>query len=129
MLTTLSLRITGEFLDPDEVTSILKVKPTSAFKKGDVKNISSKNPVISKFGIWTWKSESEITANEHILNLGNQFNQSFDKIKLIKNIENSWIDICIVSEGDDKSDSNFLIGVDALKVLSEIGLPLELTIY
>ena len=47
----LSVRITGDDLDPQAVTGLLGVEPTFAARKGDVRE-SSGQPVVQRTGVW-----------------------------------------------------------------------------
>lgn len=50
----ISLRIAGDDLDPDEVTSLLGVAPCFAYRKGDQWKTPKGNPLIGRTGLWTF---------------------------------------------------------------------------
>jgi hypothetical protein len=134
MLISVTLRITGDLLDPEEITAILSVAPRISRCKGDVRISSSKREIVSKFGLWTWKSEdplNALTINDHINRLKDTFEHAYALFPNLPNVENAWVDICIVDgegEGGDSSVS-FLLDKESTAVLSDIGLPIEFTIY
>lgn len=134
MLISVTLRVTGDLLNPEEITAILNVIPHVSRCKGDVRVLSTKKEIVSKFGLWTWKSEdpsNTLTINDHINRLKSTFEHAYNLFPNLPNVENTWVDICIVDskgEGGDSSVS-FLLDKESTVVLSDIGLPIEFTIY
>jgi hypothetical protein len=134
MLISITLRFTGDLLDPEEITSILDVIPHVSRRKGDVRIYSSQKEVVSKFGLWEWRSKDSsetLAITAHIDRLKSVFEHAYDLFPNLPNVKNSWVDICIVGsevEGADSSVS-FLLDKESMVKLSEIGLPVEFTIY
>ncbi len=134
MLISVTLRIAGDLLDPEEITAILNVAPRVSRRKGDVRISSSKREIVSKFGLWTWKSEdlsNTLTIDDHINRLKSTFQHAYALFPNLPNVENAWVDICIVDsegEGGDSSVS-FLLDKKSTATLSNTGLPIEFTIY
>lgn len=66
--TTVSLRIVGDALDPDEITGLLGVEPTGCARKGDTRTTASGRNVMARSGSWLLKAdafgdlEAQITA-------------------------------------------------------------------
>jgi hypothetical protein len=60
--TAVSLRITGQSLQPDEITSLLGCQPTRAAKTGDTISHPNGRTRLIKTGFWHLRSE--IDANE-----------------------------------------------------------------
>lgn len=57
----MSLRISGETLDPDEITRLLGAAPTSSRRKGDVKHRSKDGrETIAKVGMWLLSAEKRM---------------------------------------------------------------------
>jgi hypothetical protein len=134
MQISVSLRIVGDCLNPEEISAILNVIPRVSRRKGDVRISSSKKEIVSKFGLWTWKSEDEsgtLTIDQHVMKLRNTFEHAFGLLPNLPNVENAWVDICMVVNEDDKNDSiiNFLMARESATALSHLGLPIEFTIY
>jgi hypothetical protein len=134
MLISVTLRISGDLLDPEEITAILNVIPRISRRKGDVRISSSKKEIVSKFGLWTWKSEdlsNILTINDHINRLKSTFEHAYALLPNLPNVENAWVDICIVDSEGEAGDSSveFLLDTGSTATLSDIGLPIEFTIY
>ena len=129
-----TLRVSGDQLDPDEVTSILRVAPHVARRRGDVRVSSSGKKIVSKFGLWTWKSENALealTINERITQLNATFAHAHAAIRDLPHAENTWIDICIVKSDAEESDASaeFLLDAKSISILHNFGLPVEFTVY
>lgn len=132
MQITLNLRITGEFLQPEDITNLLGVTPQSFRRKGEVHVSSSQKEIVSKFGFWFWKSAnvSGMTIGEHIEQLKATFGHNYDLFAHLPNAENVWIDICIVkAEDEEKSCVEFILDTKSLLALGETSLPVEFAIY
>lgn len=56
--TTVSLRITGDMLDPEEITRLLGIEPTRCTCKGDVRRIASGRDVIAQVGSWVLSTDT-----------------------------------------------------------------------
>lgn len=133
MQISVTLRVSGECLIPEEITSILHVTPHVARRKGDVRISSSGKEITSKFGLWTWKSEDRpemLTINEHIDRLQAALGHAYSLLGNLPHAENTWIDICIVkSEAEGDSHIEFLLDAKTIATLGKIGIPVEFTIY
>jgi hypothetical protein len=134
MSISVTLRISGELLDPENITKILSVIPRIARRKGDVRISSSKKEIVSKSGLWTWKTEdlsNVLTINDHIAHLANTFKHAHTLLNKLPTIENAWVDICIVDDKDFLGDTSIslLLNIESITALAEIGLPVEFTIY
>ncbi|MEB0011497.1 DUF4279 domain-containing protein [Glaciimonas sp. Cout2] len=134
MTISVTLRFTGDLLNPGEITTMLNVVPRISRRKGDRKISSSKKEIISKFGLWTWKSDdpsNTLTIDDHIKCLKDRFQHAYDLLPNLPNVDNAWVDICIVDsegEGGDSSVS-LLLSKESTVILSNIGLSIEFTIY
>lgn len=134
MQTTLALRITGDLLDPEEITQILKVHPRSSGRKGSVRASRSPKEIISKFGFWFWKSDDVSYAMpimDHLALLKSTFGHARDLFGSLPNAEYVWLNICIVKTEEDGADScvEFRLDAKSAAVIAEIGLPVEFSIY
>jgi hypothetical protein len=133
MQISITLRLSGELLSPDEITKILNVTPHVARRKGEVR-VSSGKEIVSKIGLWTWKSEdlaNALTINDHINRLRITFEHVYKLFADLPNTENAWVDICIVKTDDEESDSTveFLLDTKSIAILNNMGLPVEFTMY
>lgn len=134
MQISVTLRVSGDHLIPEEISTILHVTPHVARRKGAIKISPSGKKIIAKFGLWTWKSEdsSETSSiDDHINRLQAAFAHSYALLGNLPNAENTWVDICIIKSEADRGDAHaeFLLGVTSVEILRQIGLPVEFTIY
>lgn len=133
MLISVTLRITGDLLEPEEITAILNVTPHVSRRKGDVRVYSSQKKIISKFGLWEWRSKDSseaLTINDHVNRLKSTFEHAYKLFPGLPNAENAWIDIHIVAGDEDENVSNvvFLMDRETISTLASTGLPVEFTL-
>jgi len=129
-----NIRVTGDELDPDEITSILGVAPYISRRRGDVGTSASGKQTVSKFGYWVWKTEDALgvlTVNEHISQLQSRFAHTEATLRALPNAEHTWIDVCIATEDADERDARveFLLDVRSIAALHTLGLPIEFNVY
>ncbi|SFU40861.1 protein of unknown function [Methylobacterium sp. 174MFSha1.1] len=66
---TVSLRIVGDALDPDEITQRLGVEPTGCARKGDTRRTASGREVIARSGTWLLRTDASGDLNTQIATL------------------------------------------------------------
>jgi hypothetical protein len=60
-----TLRFVGDALEPDEISHIVKEKPTRAYKKGEVYRPGPRSPEITaKTGVWYFSTKHKIHSND-----------------------------------------------------------------
>lgn len=59
--TTVGLRIFGDALDPEEITRLLGVAPTSCAHKGDTRRTSPGREVVARSG--SWRLDADLSGN------------------------------------------------------------------
>ncbi|WP_293853740.1 DUF4279 domain-containing protein [uncultured Alsobacter sp.] len=64
--TKVCLRLFGDTLDPDEVTSLLGVAPTRCGRKGDVRIGESGRRIVARSGSWLLETDVQGTLGERI---------------------------------------------------------------
>jgi hypothetical protein len=58
-----TLRIMGDQLDPDEITQLLKIKPTTAYAKGDRYEAGHRTgSLVGKTGVWLFSTDRGINS-------------------------------------------------------------------
>lgn len=134
MKVSVTLRVTGDCLIPEDITSILGVTPHLSRHKGDVRTSSSGSKIISKFGFWNWKSEDlsgTLTIDDHIGRLHAAFGHAYSSLSNLPNAENVWIDICIVKDEVQSGDPavEFTLNVNSIGILRDFELLTEFTFY
>jgi hypothetical protein len=59
-----TLRFAGDALDPDEISDVVKERPTKAHRKGEIYRPSPRSPeVTGKTGIWYFSTRRKIQSN------------------------------------------------------------------
>ena len=62
--TAAALRITGETLDPQEVSVIMGIRPSLSYRKGEViRNPKTGRERIPKFGMWNLRTEDQFPGD------------------------------------------------------------------
>lgn len=133
MLVSVTLVVSGDLLDPEEITTILNVTPHVSRRKGEVRVYSSQKEIVSKFGLWEWRSKDSsetLTINDHVNRLKSTFEHAYGLLHSLPNAENVWIDIHIVAGDEAESVSSvvFLMDTETISTLRNIGLPVEFTL-
>ena len=60
-----TLRFAGDALDPDEISDVVKERPTKAHRKGEIYRPSPRSPeVTGKTGIWYFSTRRKIQSND-----------------------------------------------------------------
>lgn len=134
MKMSVTVRVSGDCLLPEEITAILRVTPHVARRKGEIRISSAGKEIVSKFGRWIWKSEDmsqTLPINEHINRLQVVFKHTYPSFCNLPHAENTWIDISIVKNDPQDGDAcmEFLLEAKSIAILSDIGLPVEFSIY
>lgn len=129
-----NLRLTGDGLIPEEITSLVGVAPVISRRKGDSRISSSEKEIVAKFGLWTWKIsdlEAPLGINQQIELLGVTFKNPTASLANLPNVENAWIDICVVSEAEAEQSAavEILLDANSVATLHRLGLPVEFTFY
>jgi hypothetical protein len=133
MLISVTLVVSGDLLDPEEITALLNVTPHVSRRKGDVRTYPSQKEIVSKFGLWEWRSKDSsevLTINDHVRRLKSTFEHAYELLSGLPNAENAWIDVHIVAGDEDESVSSvmFLMDTETISTLLNIGLPVEFTL-
>jgi hypothetical protein len=64
LIASASLIFAGDRLDPDRITTLLGVQPTTAYRKGEVYKRSRGHEVIGRTGLWLLSSRGHLKSNE-----------------------------------------------------------------
>ena len=60
-----TLRFAGDALDPDEISDVVKERPTKAHRKGEIYRPSPRSPeVTGKTGIWYFSTRQKLQSND-----------------------------------------------------------------
>lgn len=133
MRISLTLSVRGDLLDPDQITTVLGVMPHVSRKKGELRVTGGGKEIVSKTGVWEWWSRDaseKFTLDEHVERITHAFKNTQHLLSKLPGADTAWIDIHIV-EGDgtyEVPSVSFVTSHQALLALSQLGLPLEVTI-
>jgi Domain of unknown function (DUF4279) len=64
LIASASLIFAGDRLDPDRITTLLDVRPTTAYRKGEVYKRSRGHEVIGRTGLWLLSSRGHLKSDE-----------------------------------------------------------------
>ncbi|MFL5266281.1 MAG: hypothetical protein ACJ8AH_06710 [Stellaceae bacterium] len=85
-----TLRFAGDALDPDEISCIVKEKPTRAFKKGETYRPGPRSPeIIGKTGVWYFSTKHKIQSQnlaDHLNALERLISPSVDQDSRLKEL-------------------------------------------
>lgn len=126
-----ALYVRGYELDPLHVTRLLGVAPTRSSKKGEKALSVTNKEVVSRAGLWVLSSDAESdNVSDHIYVLLEKIKNDAKSISSISGVEEAFVDIFIAASSDDdgSSSSSFGLGTDILSSLSELGLPVQITV-
>jgi hypothetical protein len=118
------MRIFGDSLDPEEISRILNCKPTAAHVKGQIR----KKSTVYNTGGWLLEA-----ANQEPCDLDRQVAELFSRVK--RDIP-AWASLSQEYEIDlccgifmEKDGEDIKISAETMKLLSERGIKLEISIY
>jgi hypothetical protein len=128
-----TLIVSGDLLDPEQISKILNVTPHASKRKGDVKTFNSQKSIVAKFGLWEWRSRDPsgtLTVNDHVAAIANTFEKVYDELLSLPNAENTWIDLHFVAgdNAEEASSVGFLLSPESIATLCKTGLPVEITV-
>lgn len=134
MTISVTLRLTGDDLIPQEITSFLAVDPTTSRRKGEIRISSTKKEIVAKTGVWAWKIsdfENDLGLLDLIENLRAKFQLAGVVLKKLPGVENAWVDLCVESDAGSQERAVVELFLDekAIGSLYALGLPIEITVY
>ncbi|HEV8429525.1 MAG TPA: DUF4279 domain-containing protein [Pyrinomonadaceae bacterium] len=127
---TVSLRIFGDELDPDEISVLLNCEPTSKARKGDVVAAAEGRQRVSPFGSWLLKSvePEDVDLEEQVLKLLARV--SADRSVWQRLTQQYKVDLFCGLFMDMRSwNRGFLLTPKVLRELSERNLEIDFDIY
>ncbi|MFN5540438.1 MAG: DUF4279 domain-containing protein [Candidatus Melainabacteria bacterium] len=127
--TTVSLRITDLHFTPEELTKLLGIQPTRAFKKGSK---IDKLSIEHKFNGWILSSgiSEEESFCDHIQSLVTIIESRIDLFTLVCNQYSSVISSSItINKEYQESLPSIHLDERAMKVFTQIGAEFDLDLY
>ena len=121
--------IRGTNLDPDLVSKVLNLKPSTSQTKGGLKPNSQR--FIAKIGMWSLASKGKtFPILEQVDDLLSQLEGSTVRLDEIDGVEDACLDIFLPLSDDGKIDKTFEFALtrNQIKRLSKLGLSADFTI-
>lgn len=123
-----ALVLHGDKLDPQRVTSLLGIKPSKAWKKGDVHTTYTGNKVIRKSGLWklTTQSNSPILS-DHIDEFLSKLSLERGIMEVVPEIEQATFSIFSgeLADNTGAGAANFDFSAEHLAALQRFGANIE----
>ncbi|HEX6508988.1 MAG TPA: DUF4279 domain-containing protein [Chloroflexota bacterium] len=126
--TVARLRLVGDDLDPDEVTSMLGCRPTEAARKGERRPNRSSRPLYARRGIWLLQSaeDEKQPLEAHITALLDQVTADPEVWRTLQERFEVDIDVGLFLEDDNRE---FWLSPEVVKALGDRGIGLDVDIY
>jgi hypothetical protein len=125
---SITLRLFGEKIDIEEISQVLKLRPTKSWKKGkEIGHISGK-AVERKTGCWIYKMNTEFQSPKL-----NEFLSKFDLLgpiaEVLPNIERAKLSIHFshLSEIDGGGAVDFFLENETVKMIAFLGFDFSVT--
>jgi hypothetical protein len=130
-----SFRIIDNDLDPEQISSLLGIKPDHSHRKGEPNNKRTKSGKVIighpyKTGIWNINSNLPETSSleEHLNSLLDRLEPVGDKIKQLS-IEGYRVDFYCACFTEHEFQGGFDVGPDILERMGRMGIILGISTY
>jgi len=123
----LSLKISSEFLEPEQISQLLNLIPTRSHRKGEIKSPSS---IPKANGIWILATDhlkEEHDLNTHIQWLAGQFIHKKKELELL--IEKSHKITMICRFGVAHWNTSFICTAESIALIASLGVPMVFDVY
>jgi hypothetical protein len=123
-----SLYVKGENFDPAKMADIMNILPDISSRKGEVRTTTSGSRIESQGGLYVIRSGecSDISLTEALVK---RIWVTQVKILSIADVTEAYIDLTIVAGNNDKTDLNFQFSKDFLSMMSDIQIPVRVSIF
>lgn len=130
MKLSVALRVWGDSLDPAAITSLLGVAPSRSWRRGDVlKLVSGNETAPKKTGLWSLSTDADGgDADQALGSLLSLFNGRARLVNGAPGVDLARFDIFVIDEAKSMSQYQLLLSADTLKLLGEIGIPIEINL-
>ena len=126
--TVATIRIFGDDLDPDEISTLLGAKPIASARKGEVRQFSSGRDVVACSGSWQFSAEDCCPGDLNV-QIRSMFLQLTNDLAAWQQISHRYdfdmfcgLFMSVMNEGED-------LQPDVLSMLCDRGLRLGLDVY
>ena len=124
------LYLRGKDLDPELITRSTGVQPSKSQRRGDKSFTSTGHEVVKKIGVWAIVIELEShSLEEHLSQLADSL-PSGGRYSGIAGVEEAYIDIFVALASSPRGEAScdFEIGPSSIEMLSQLGLPVRLSL-
>lgn len=121
----------GENLDPELVSSMLSLTPSSSQKKGEKRISSSNNEYFTQIGVWEIAATSKSDLlSDHIEELTSKVGMYGTALLDIEGVEEAYADVFIGVEAEEEGEGTcgFELSGENLRALTQLGLPVRFTV-
>jgi hypothetical protein len=125
--TSVSLRFSGDDLDPDEISKLLNCQPTDCHRKGDVLP-DKRYHSVAKTGMWrlSGKKTGKVSLEKQIFEL---FNRLSDDLEIWRKLTNQYNSDLFCGLWMESWNREIGFSPELMAQISARGLILELDIY
>jgi len=125
--TSVSLRFSGDILDPDEITNLLDCRPTHSYRKGDVLP-DDRNSRIAQTGMWllSGKKTGKISLENQIFEL---FSRLSDDLEIWRKLTSQYHSDLFCGLFMESWNRGIDFSPQLMAQISARGLTLDLDIY
>jgi hypothetical protein len=125
--TSVSLRFSGDTLDPDEITNLLDFRPTHSYRKGDVLP-DDRNSRIAKTGMWllSGNKTGEVSIEKQIFEL---FSRLTDDLEIWRKLTSQYHSDLFCGLFMESWNRGIDFSPQLMAQISARGLTLDLDIY
>lgn len=134
MLISVTLRITGAKIDPEYISQVLKVQPSSSRRTGAVRRLSSGKEVTQRCGMWALSTRDSLDStvlDDHIQFIAQTLGDAIGAVVGLQDVERAWLDICVVESDIGQNNGAVVVGLaeKSIGLLGKLGVPIEVTFY
>ena len=125
--TSVSLRLSGDTLDPDEISILLDCQPTDSYRKGDVLP-NNRNRGVAQTGMWllSGKKTGKISLEKQIFEL---FSRLSDDLEIWRKLTSQYHSDLFCGLFMDSWNRGIDFSPQLMAQISARGLTLDLDIY
>jgi hypothetical protein len=134
MLIFVTLRIMGDRIDPEHISSVLQIQPSTARKTGSVRLLSSGQEIKQRCGIWAFSTRDlldSMVLDDHIQFIAQALGNAIVDVVKLPFVERAWLDICVVESDIEQNSRGVVVGLSekSIEIIDRIGVPIEITFY
>ncbi|WPO98300.1 DUF4279 domain-containing protein [Pseudomonas sp. HR96] len=121
----------GESLNPEAVSSALKLSPTETRIKGALRRLPSGGGIVAPIGLWVLREESySESLDGFIVEWISRYYSIGERRSSLQGVEDLFLDLFISVVGDRDSGTNldFTLQPETIDKMAEIGMPIKFTI-